>query len=412
MFEIRKLTPYNWAFWDQCIVSGVNFITGIILARYLGPAEYGYFTLVWSIILFFGAIQLALIINPMLTIAPKQEKNFAKCYFQSLLTQQVYLSLICLIIVIFICMIIHIVTPQNNILIGSALLATTTFVLMMRDFLRKYLYANKKYISALYTDIIAHLGQLLTLLIVVNYFVKLNFNYVLLAILIPSTLSLINGIKYLPKFKKDINYQVIKRNWYFSKWMGATVVLQWLSGHIFFFVSGLIVGVSSVGVMRAAHNIMGIMNIVFQALENIIPINASNKLHILGPIRLKEYMYKVIILGLILNALILILVSYDPNSIMSIFYGNKYNDYGDLLIICAFIYASVFISLVLRMWLRTLEQPKEIFVSYWWMVSVGCIIVYPIIINYGVHGAMIGILITNIIIIVRLVIGLMRFRCA
>ena len=39
---VRLLTRYsqvNWALVDQTMVSGVNFLTGILLARYLGISE-------------------------------------------------------------------------------------------------------------------------------------------------------------------------------------------------------------------------------------------------------------------------------------------------------------------------------------------------------------------------------------
>ena len=36
---------FNWALADQIIVSGANFLTALLLARYLGPEEFGRFTL-------------------------------------------------------------------------------------------------------------------------------------------------------------------------------------------------------------------------------------------------------------------------------------------------------------------------------------------------------------------------------
>lgn len=54
-------------FLDQIIVSGSNFLLGILLARNLGIEEYGQFALLWLIVLFFSSLQLSFIVSPMLT---------------------------------------------------------------------------------------------------------------------------------------------------------------------------------------------------------------------------------------------------------------------------------------------------------------------------------------------------------
>ena len=71
----RLLTRYshvNWALADQAMVSGVNFLTAILLARYLGIEEFGRFTLAWMAVLIAYSIQYAMIIAPMMSIGPKQ----------------------------------------------------------------------------------------------------------------------------------------------------------------------------------------------------------------------------------------------------------------------------------------------------------------------------------------------------
>ena len=46
--QLAKLRTVNWAFADQVVVSGANFITGLILARGLGLEGFGVFTLAWT----------------------------------------------------------------------------------------------------------------------------------------------------------------------------------------------------------------------------------------------------------------------------------------------------------------------------------------------------------------------------
>ena len=62
---------FNWALADQIIVSGANFLTALLLARHLGPEEFGRFTLAWLVVLFVTSLQAGLIVSPMMSVGPK-----------------------------------------------------------------------------------------------------------------------------------------------------------------------------------------------------------------------------------------------------------------------------------------------------------------------------------------------------
>ena len=82
----------NWALADQTMVSGVNFLTGILLSRYLGLEEFGRFTLAWMAVLFVNSLQHAAIISPMMSIGPKQPEAEAPAYYGAIVVQQIVFS--------------------------------------------------------------------------------------------------------------------------------------------------------------------------------------------------------------------------------------------------------------------------------------------------------------------------------
>ena len=87
----RLLVRYshiNWALADQTMVSGVNFLTGILLARYLGLEEFGRFTLAWMAVLFVNSLQSGLIVQPMMSIGPKQAEDETSAYYGAVVAQQ------------------------------------------------------------------------------------------------------------------------------------------------------------------------------------------------------------------------------------------------------------------------------------------------------------------------------------
>src|SRR3989339_512327 len=85
---ISRYRHMNWALADQAMVSGVNFLTGILLARYLGLEEYGRFTLAWMAVLLCNSFQQAGIIAPMMSIGPKQKKEDGPSYYGTLFIHQ------------------------------------------------------------------------------------------------------------------------------------------------------------------------------------------------------------------------------------------------------------------------------------------------------------------------------------
>ncbi|KOR29273.1 hypothetical protein TI04_09020 [Achromatium sp. WMS2] len=78
----------SWALLDQMLVSGTNFLIGVFLVRLLGMEQYGMFILVWMIVQFFTSVQSALIVAPMLTIAPKIPIAERPNYFAATLALQ------------------------------------------------------------------------------------------------------------------------------------------------------------------------------------------------------------------------------------------------------------------------------------------------------------------------------------
>ena len=78
----------NWALVDQGVVSGVNFLTMVLLARMLGVEQFGKFSIAWLVLLFFKSIQAALVVAPMMSIGPKQRDDEQALYYGAVILQQ------------------------------------------------------------------------------------------------------------------------------------------------------------------------------------------------------------------------------------------------------------------------------------------------------------------------------------
>ncbi len=81
----------NWAergFWavsDQTLFAGANFLTSILLARWLEPAAYGAFSLAYAIFLLLGAVHAGLWTEPMLIYGSGRYREYFTAYRHVLL---------------------------------------------------------------------------------------------------------------------------------------------------------------------------------------------------------------------------------------------------------------------------------------------------------------------------------------
>jgi len=394
----KKNNQINLTLLDQAMVSGTNFLTGILFARFLGVEEFGRFTLTWMAVLFISSIQMAMITVPMMSIGPKQTKDSKLYYYGAVMIQQACFATLSFITIYIGVKISKLFYPEWNIDHLALPLATVCFFFQNQDFLRRFFFTTNRHGMAFINDSISYLGQLV-LLICLFFTTTMNTTYVLLTIAGTSAIAVLFGIFSL----KDLccNYinflQVFKQNWKFSKWMTASAVLQWTSGNLFIVAAGSMLGATAVGAIKAAQNIMGISHILFQGLENIVPVKASFHYTQSGIKGLITYLKKVTLWGGITTAIIALTAGLLPRLWLTLFYGAQYQEFGFILQWYAIIYLFIFIGLPIRAGLRTLETTRPIFIAYVLMTIFSICTAKYIILYLGIKGAMIGILGTQLI---------------
>lgn len=398
----------NWALADQTMVSGVNFLTGILLARYLGIEEFGRFTLVWMSVLFVNSLQHALINSPMMSIGPKQPKAELPAYYGAVIVQQIVFSC-----VVFLALFAGVhwseVFFSEWKVEGLALpLAAVALALILQDFLRRYFFTQSLAPVAFAIDAIRYVGQIVVLLwLFVFSQADMDSARVLWVIATLSMLAAIVGGFFVERI--EIHAKALKataiRHWHFSKWLAGSSLMQWTSGNFFLISAGTVLGPTAVGALRAAQNLMGITHILFQGLENIVPIQASRYYHENGLVRLKSYLRQVVVNGGLATATIALTFSVAPEFWLALVFGDPFAVYGGLVRWYAILYLLMFFGLPLRAGLRAIEHVRPIFWGYLATSLFAVAAAYPLIELLGLSGAMIGMLLTQIVMLVVLWMG-------
>lgn len=390
----RLLTKYshvNWALADQAMVSAANFATGIILARFLGLEEFGRFTLVWMLVLFVNAIQRAVIVSPMMSIGPNDSEEPA--YYGAVGVQQIVFGAGTFALVWGTAAAAAAVFPDWRISGLAFPLACTSVACQSQEFLRRNFFTRGRGGAAFATDALRYLGQLAILLWLFST-AQMDSARALWTI---ATLAGLAAISFLP-FLGPVAWQaetiraVTARHWQSGRWLVGSAIMQWTSGQFFFIVAGATLGVSAVGALRAAQSIMGVLNVLFRGLENVVQPRAAQLYRGKNTRALVSYLWRITRWGGLLTVVIAAIAAVAPEYWLELAYGAEFARYDFLLRWYALIYVITFLAVPCGNGLRTLEAAENIFWAYVTATVFSLIFAYPLIAFFELKGAIIGIL--------------------
>jgi len=390
----------NWALADQAMISGVNFLTGILLARFLGIEEFGRFTLAWMVVLFAAAIQNAAINSPMMSIGSQQAEEDAPAYYGAVFAQQAVFTALSVVIVFAGTAAAARWFPQWNI-DGLALpLAAAAAAYHTQDFLRRYFFTRGRPSAAFAADATCYLGRLALLVCLFFAFTGMDSHYALWAIAAMTAVAtlcaafLVEPLRWVPEVARSVT----RRHGGFSKWLVLSRLTKWTSSQLFYIATGALLGAAAVGALRAARNLMGVTHILLMGLENIVPVRAAQHFQRGGVKALKEYLRRVSWIGGSVTAFVALAFAVAPGFWLDLFYGGSYAGYGYLIRWFAAVYILIFMELPLRAALRAIEQTQPIFSANLWASLFSLAAVYPLIHWFELYGVMAGLLITQVIV--------------
>lgn len=405
---IARQAHLNWALADQGMVSGVNFATGIMLARFLGLEEFGRFTLAWMAVLFVNSIQHALIISPMMSFGPKQDPGEQPTYYAAVATQQLAFGAATLALMLGAAAVAAAIVPHWNIGELALPLACAAIAFQVQNFLRRYFFTHGRGGMAFAIDALRYGGQFAFLF----WLFESTAMDSATTLWVIAAMAAIAALVFLPACERmtwcpAAIRATTKRHWHFGKWLTAAELLQWTSCQLFFIVAGGMLGAAAVGALRAAQNLMGFVHILFMGLENIVPTAAARHFHIGGAQRLRTYLLRVTIYGELATGAVAAVMFVAPDFWLELAFGEEYDGYGYLLQWWAVTYFMIFLILPLTAGIRATDHTRTTFVAYLAVTAFSTVAVYPLIFMFGLNGVMAGLFCAYAVLIFSLWRGLM-----
>ncbi len=380
---------------DQAVVSAANFVMGLLLARYLGPAGYGQFVLSYNVILFLAGLQGAMIISPMMVIGGALPGARAKEYFSAILVEQLLLCAVLVVVLLAALGVASELAPQWGLKIFLWPLVFAAAGFLWQDFSRRYLFVQNRAGSALINDLITH-GLRCALLAGLGFALGLTTGKAfwviggtcIAGVLASTALSFKRRSLALPSRAGLIS--VGSEHWNFGKWLLAELMLYWCGSQLVIYVAAHMISVSAVGAISAGQNIMGAANVFFLALENLVPSRAAYVYAQRGEEGLQRYLRRVTMLGAAGILTIVAVGAIWAEFWLDLFYGSAYRGDGWIVAWWGAFYLLGFMQRPFSVGLRVFGHTKGIFLGTAASAAVAVAVSYPLIRLAGLWGTMLA----------------------
>ena len=395
---------------DQSFLSLFNFVFVILLIRLMGLEYFGIFALLWIGVILSLSVQQGLIISPLFTLEPFFKDEKLKHFYGSLILQNLLFVSIISILGFFVLKLAILFDFKYFEGINIFLFCTTIFFFTTQNFFKRLFFSQKKNILGILSNLLSHI---LLVLLIFYFYLKnqLDINSVLQSYSISFFLGSLLSLKNLKEinFNLKINIFFLKENWKISKWIFFSNIFYWFSTYFWTIVLGLIVSPSLVAVVRACTTLAYSVNVIYQALENIIPSSISANFKLDGLKKTHFYVKKLCLDYFVLSLIFFLIIVVFSEKIMPFIYGDSLLNYSFVLIFFCLLNLINCFQYPIIAGLRTFTHTKPLFHSYLASSIFTVVFSHTLISMFDLKGFMVGLFFNQIIIISFVIFGYYRF---
>lgn len=397
---------------DQGLISGANFIVGIVLARRLAPDQYGAYGVAFQVFLFLSVAYAALVLEPFSVFGSSVYRNSNREYLRALLRIH---GVIAVAIFVGLCVcawVVRLVSPSSELtsaLIGVAIASPCMllFSLARRGFYVK-LSPRQAAMGALgYFAVV--LGGLL-----------LAFHRGALSPLVAFLLIAAGAATAAPAMLARLRFslkprvaalklsEVIHRHWGYGRWALGSAVAIWFSTAIYYPILGSFHGLAATGALQALSNFSSPVGQAFAAMSLLSLPYAAGVHHQKSPKGTGHLAAKLALIYAGGTTLYWLLVVIFRWQIVEQLYAGKYM--GIVAVVPWLALASVLrISATSQaIMLRAMHAPSLVFVAYSAASVVDIVAGIPCTWAFGLWGAIFGMVLASAVALIVTVVMLHR----
>jgi O-antigen/teichoic acid export membrane protein len=394
------ITKGSLAVIDQGLISGSNFLIGILLARWLLPAQYGAYSLAFEIFLMLSFFHQALLIEPQRVFGPSDYPDCLQEYLGVLLWLNAGLAVVVSVVLGISCLLFHALARPDNLSGALAGLTVAAPCILLLWLARSAYYVKISPQgavagSAVYCAIV--LGSLLLLQRLKLMSPLFAFLVMGFAALISSTVLL---IRLNPVLKLRTSRQMWRKvgaqHWEYGRWILASLGVSSLSGGIYYPLISGFSGLAAAGELKALLNFSLPVAQTLSALSVFLLPYASRVYRESGLASLRSLIWKITwLFGAAAISYWTCLILFSKPVLRSL-YGGHYTELAHLIPWLAVGSLPWNLAAVPAVVLRAVRSPVSIFGAYCASCIVVLLVGVPAIWALGLRGALLAMILSNL----------------
>ncbi len=397
---------------DQGLISGANFIVGILLARHLTPHQYGAYGLAFQIFLLLSVGYSALILEPLSVFGPSIYKTSNREYLGVLLRINGVVATITILGLAACAGVLRMIAPSGDLasaLIGVAIASPCMllFSLARRGFYIKLSPRQAAMGASVYFAVV------LSGLLIAYYLGSLS---PLVAFLLIASGAAVTAPLMLSRLGFSLNHQpavlrtseVIHRHWRYGRWALGSAIAIWLSSAVYYPILGSFHGLAETGAVQALSNFSSPIGQAFAAMSMLSLPYAAGIHH---QKRSKNTDHLATRLALIYaggTTLYWILIVLFRAQIVEHLYAGKYVGIVELipwLAVGSILRISATSQAII---LRAMHAPYLVFIAYGAGSAADILVGIPCTCVFGLSGAIFGMVLSSAVALVVTLVMLYR----
>lgn len=333
----RRYERAGWSVIDQSIVSVCNFVSILLLARFLPPAEFGAFALAQTGLLLVTSMQTSLLTQPHNVLGARlQGEEYRRFTGALVLAQLLGGVLLCAVLVLAGLAL----RRYGDAAAGAVVLALAGAALpwMGQEFVRRVFYTTSDSRAAASNDLLCYGSQLVGVLMLVHG-PDVGQLSAVSALTVFGVSSLFAAGYGAWQLRDQIDFgwgaqfglrlrEAWAQVWNFGRWLLAHNVTVWFGANGHAWIVGGLLGAEAVGWYRAAIHLVNAINPLRQAAFLYLPARASVAFQNGGHAHLLPWVRGISSrLALPLLPLVLVLVAF-PEQLLTLVYGERFAGMG------------------------------------------------------------------------------------
>jgi O-antigen/teichoic acid export membrane protein len=387
---LRWASKGGFAVADQALISGSNFIMATLLARWVSPADYGAYSLAFSIFLLLSIIYQAVLLEPMMVFGGTAERDSIRGYLRALYRIHFAGTSVMFIVLALSAALATRWTASEvpRALLGAAIACPCVllFWLVRRAF---YLDGSVARAAA---------GAVVYCLVLLSGFLILQWRGLMSsfaafvcmgAAAVATSLILFRQLQTaLPDsgHARSLN-ETWKAHWRYGRWALLGSVASWFPAYIYYPLLSTFSGITQSGELRALMNFAQPLAQFYAALSPVfLPYTARQKAS-RGNSGIVAAAWKITLLFVTVAFAYWAIVVPFRSSIFKLVYASNFSNVSYLMPAVALGSLLWSGAIGVSISLRAMESPKSIFVSFCVASGIAVAVGIPATKAFGVSGA-------------------------